>query len=81
MTSGPVSLPGFSPHGILKARILDGVAIPSPGNLHDPGIKPGSLVLQADSLLSESPGKPKLPVYSRYSYISNCVVLNTIYIR
>ena len=81
MTSGTVSLPGFSLHGILKARILEGVAIPSPGNLHDPGIKPGSLVLQADSLLSESPGTPELPVYSRYSYISNYVVLNTIYIR
>ena len=31
------------------------------GNLPEPGIKPGSLTLQADSLPSESPGKPKLP--------------------
>ena len=31
---------------------------PPPGNLPDPGIKPGSLALQADSLLSEPPGKP-----------------------
>ena len=31
---------------------------PPPGDLTDPGIKPGSLVLQADSLLSEPPGKP-----------------------
>ena len=28
------------------------------GNLPDPGIEPGSPVLQADSLLSEPPGKP-----------------------
>ena len=28
-----------------------------PGDLPDPGIKPGSLTLQADSLLSEPPGK------------------------
>ena len=57
------------------------VAIPSPGNLHDPGIKLGSLALQADSLLSDPSGKPELPVYRRHSYICNSVVLNTIYRR
>ena len=31
---------------------------PSPGDLPDPGIKPGSPALQADSLPSEPPGKP-----------------------
>ena len=31
---------------------------PSPGDLPDPGIEPGSPSLQADSLLSEPPGKP-----------------------
>ena len=31
---------------------------PSPGDLPDPGIKPRSPALQADSLLSESPEKP-----------------------
>ena len=31
---------------------------PSPGNFPNPGIKPGSPTLQADSLLSEPPGKP-----------------------
>ena len=30
---------------------------PSPGDLPDSGIKPGSPALQADSVLSESPGK------------------------
>ena len=30
----------------------------SPEDLPDPGIKPGSPTLQADSLLSEQPGKP-----------------------
>ena len=33
-----------------------GLPFPSPGNLSNPGIKPGSLALQADSLWSESPG-------------------------
>ena len=31
---------------------------PSPGDLPDPGIKPGSPALQADALLSEPPGNP-----------------------
>ena len=31
---------------------------PSPGDLRNPGIEPGSPALQADSLLSKPPGKP-----------------------
>ena len=31
-----------------------------PGDLSDLGIEPGSLSLQADSLLSELPGKPEV---------------------
>ena len=33
--------------------------IPSPADLTDPGIEPGSPLLQADSLLTELSGKPK----------------------
>ena len=40
--------PGSSLHGILQARILKWVAFHSPGDLPDPGIKPGLPVLQAD---------------------------------
>jgi len=32
--------PGSSVNGILQARILEWVAIPSPEDLPDPGIKP-----------------------------------------
>ena len=32
--------------------------LPPPEDLPDPGIKPGSLALQADSLTSEPQGKP-----------------------
>ena len=46
------SPPDSSVHGILQARILEWVAIPSPGDLLDPR----SPALQADSLLSEPPG-------------------------
>ena len=41
------SPPGFSIHGIFQARIL----FPSPGDLPDPGIEPGSPTLQADAFL------------------------------
>ena len=58
------SPPGSSVHGILQARILEWVAIPSPGDLHNPGIKPGSPALQADSLLSEPPEKPRVGPFS-----------------
>ena len=47
------SLPGFSVHGILQARILDGYPFPSPVDLTNPGIKLKSPALQEDSLQSE----------------------------
>ena len=37
-----------------------GLPFPSPGDLPDPGIEPGSPELQADALPSESPGKWKV---------------------
>ena len=49
---------GTSVHGILQARILDGLSFPSPGDLPDLGIEPTSPALQADALPSEPPGKP-----------------------
>ena len=52
------SPPGSSVHGILQARTVEWLAVPSPGDLPDPGIEPQSPALQADSLLSEPPGKP-----------------------
>ena len=52
------SLPGSSEHGLLQARILEWVAIPSPRDLPDPGIESGSPVLQVDSLPAEPQGKP-----------------------
>ena len=37
---------------------------PSPGNLPNPGVKPRFPALQADSLPSESPGKPRVTLIS-----------------
>ena len=52
------SPPGSSVHGILQARILVWVAIPSSRESPNPKIEPRSPALQADSLPSEPPGKP-----------------------
>ena len=52
------SPPGSSVHGISQARILEWVAIPFSRDLPNPGIKPGSPALQADSLPFEPPRKP-----------------------
>ena len=45
--------------GILQARILEWVVIPPPKDLPNPGFKPRSPALWADSLPSEPLGKPK----------------------
>ena len=44
------SLPGFSVHGILQARILEWVAMTSFKDLPDPGIKLTFPALRVDSL-------------------------------
>ena len=54
------NLPGSSVHGILQARILEGLLFPSPVDLPDPGIEPRSLALQEDSLLFEPAEKPRV---------------------
>ena len=51
------SPPGSSVHGILQARILEWVAIHVSRVFSNPGIKPRSLTLQADSL-------PSLPFWA-----------------
>ena len=53
------SPPGPSVRGNLQARILSGLPFPSPGDLPNPETEPGSPAFQADSLPSESPGKPR----------------------
>ena len=45
--------------GFSGQEYWSGLPFPSPGDLPDPGIEPGSPALQADALSSEPPGKPK----------------------
>ena len=43
--------------GFSRQEHWSGLPFPSPADLPDPGIEPGSPALQADALLSEPPGK------------------------
>ena len=45
--------------GFSRQEYWSGVPFPSPEDLPDPGIKPGSPAFQADTLLSEPPRKPQ----------------------
>ena len=44
--------------GLSRQECWSGLPFPSPGDIPDPGIEPGSPALQADALSSEPPGKP-----------------------
>ena len=44
--------------GLSRQEYWSGLPFPSPGDLPDPGIEPGSPALQADALTSEPPGRP-----------------------
>ena len=48
-----------------------GLPFPSPGDLPDPGLEPGSPALQEDSLLSEPPGKPQTITILYYNNVMN----------
>ena len=73
------SLPGSSVHGFSRQEYWSGVPLPSPpflGDLPNPRTEPRSPALQADSLQSETAGKPHL--YNIHThihiYLNNCAV-------
>ena len=45
--------------GFSRQEYWSGLPFPSPWDLPDPGIEPGSPTLEADALTSEPPGKPQ----------------------
>ena len=59
------STPGTAAHqaplsmGFSRHEYWSGLPFPSPGDLPDPGIEPGSPALQADALPPELLGKPQ----------------------
>ena len=62
------SLPGPSVHGILQVRVLERVVMTSSKGFLDPGIKPASPALQADSLPLSHQGNIHIYMYV-YIYI------------
>ena len=64
-----LQLHGLSPIRVLRRQSMEffrqeywsGLPFPSPGDLPDPGIEPGSPALHADSLPSEPQGSPDFP--------------------
>ena len=62
--------------GFSRQECWSGLPFPFPGDLPDPGIKPGSPAFQADGLPSEPPGKLS---YKKYSFI--CFKDSTKYLR
>ena len=70
LLSHSIASNSLQPYGLQPTRLLcpwgfsrqehwGGLPCPPPGNLPNPGIEPRSSTLQADSLPSEPPGKPK----------------------
>ena len=59
--------PGSSSMGFSRQEYLSGLPCPSPGDLPDPGIEPGSPALQVDSL----PSKP--PAYWAIKICETCI--------
>ena len=62
--------------GFSRQEYWSGLPFPSPEDLLNPGTEPGSLALQADSLLSEPLGKPC--IYIKYIYIG--IDISSIYL-
>ena len=58
VTSWTVACQAPPSMGFSRQEYPSGLPFPPPGDLSDPGIKPKSPALQADSLLSEPAGKP-----------------------
>ena len=54
--------------GFSRQEYWSGLPFPSPGDLPDPGIEPGSPALRAEALISEPPGKPWMVNFSRKNF-------------
>ena len=64
----------YADHGILQARILEGVAFPISRDLPKPGIEPRSPALQADSLPAEPQVKPKITGMGSLSLLQGIIL-------
>ena len=64
------------PMGFSRQEYWSGLPFPSPEDLPNPGIEPGSPALQVDTLTSEPAGKPIISILSRYSQLGSQLPYN-----
>ena len=64
--------------GFSRQEYWSGLLFPSPGDLPNPGIKPRSLALQADALLSEPVRKSQVNSFKRFIYARLLPVLQLL---
>ena len=62
--------------GFSRQEYWSGLPFPSPGDLLDPGVEPGSPSFQADALTSEPPGKESRPPEVLDSKERNAILFN-----
>ena len=67
-TPWTVAYQAFPSMGFSRQEYWSELPFPSPGDLPNPGIEPGSPTLQADTLSSEPPGKPWVPKWWHKSW-------------
>ena len=70
--------------GVSRQKHWSGLPFPSPGDLPDPGIEPGSAAFQADSLLSEPPGKSKNFIFLSFPpecYLFKAMTVSLVHYR
>ena len=72
------SLPGSSVRGILQARILEWVAVPSPGALPKPGIKPSSPYCRWILYCLSHQGNPFWGRGGDFQELGHCVLLGLL---
>ena len=68
-----VAYQAFPSMGFSRQEYWSGLPFPSPGDLSDPGIKLGSLALEADALTSETQGS--LTEFQFSSVAQSCLTL------
>ena len=67
--------------GFSRQEYCSGLPFPSPGDLPNPGIEPGSPALRADTLPYEPPGKPQGTTLIIIASLGSCQVLNNSFLN
>ena len=72
-----IAYQAYLPMGFPRQEYWSGLPFTFPEDLPEPGIKPGYPALQADSLTSKPPGKPKLYDNLEWKTVSNSLRVYT----